>query len=137
MNKSLDEKALDDAAEAMQIGFNHVGREGKRVSYRDHAAKVIRAYEAMKLVENEAVEQAFTREQIDSWLTENCGKGLPHGDAHDEKTMLHGLSYVLRQIENEVTYRPRIGQTNSATSSLRMALDKFAIAALAGQEKQG
>lgn len=71
-----------------------------------------------------------TRDQLDEWLTANCGKGLPHGEATDEASMLHGLSYVLRQIENTSTYRPHIGQCTSATSALRMALDHFARKAL-------
>lgn len=74
-----------------------------------------------------------TREEIDEWLTDNCGKGLPHGEATDEASMLHGLSYVLRQIEGTNSYRPHIGQCTSATTALRMALDHFAIHAIRSQ----
>lgn len=44
--------------------------------------------------------------------------------------MLHGLAYVLRQIEGTESYRPHIGQTTSARTALRLALDHFATEAL-------
>lgn len=72
----------------------------------------------------------ISRVQLDAWLSENCGSGIPHGEATNEASMLHGLAYVLRQIESTDSYRPNIGQTNSATSALRMALDHFAAAAI-------
>lgn len=71
-----------------------------------------------------------TRDELDHWLRENCGTDIPHGEAVDMKSMLHGLAYILRQIEGTSTYRPHIGQVTSATSSLRMALDHFATKAL-------
>jgi len=70
------------------------------------------------------------REELSAWLTANCGIGIPYGPATDEASMLHGLAYVLRQIEGTNKYDVRIGQTNSATTALRMALDHFACAAL-------
>lgn len=69
-------------------------------------------------------------EAVEKWLEENCGRGIPHGEATDTASMLHGLAYILRQIEATDTYRPNIGQTVSATSALRMALRHFARAAL-------
>lgn len=71
-----------------------------------------------------------TRKQIDAWLERNCGTGIPFEEASDTKTMLHGLAYILRQIESTDRYMVSIGQTTPATSSLRMALDNFAIDAL-------
>ena len=86
----------------------------------------------MTTLSNEQLEGLVepTRDQIDAWLEANCGKGIPYGDATDQASMLHGLAYVLRQIESTDSYRPFIGQCNSATSSLRMALDHFAVTAL-------
>lgn len=71
-----------------------------------------------------------TREQLDEWLRQNCGADIPHGEATDEASMLHGLAYVLRQIEGTSSYKVNIGQTVSARSALRMALDHFARKAL-------
>lgn len=71
-----------------------------------------------------------TREQMDEWLAANCGRGLPHGEAKDGVAMLHGLAYLLRQIEGTNSYKVNIGQCVSATSALRMALDHFAKQAL-------
>lgn len=76
-----------------------------------------------------------TREEINAWLTANCGTGLPYSSATDQAGMLHGLAYILRQIEGTNNYDVRIGQTNAATSALRLALDHFAIAALTTQGK--
>jgi hypothetical protein len=71
-----------------------------------------------------------SREQLDAWLTENCGIGLPHGEAETFEQMLHGLAYVHRQIACSRTYKVHIGQCVSAESALRMALDHFARQAL-------
>jgi hypothetical protein len=79
-------------------------------------------------------ESGFTRERLDEWLRANCGTGLPHGEATTEAQMLHGLAYVLRQIEGTDSYRPHIGQSVSAASALRMALDHFASLALSSKE---
>lgn len=67
-----------------------------------------------------------TPEQITDWLTENCGRGLPFDNATDLPTALHGLAYVLRQIEGTNTYRPMIGQTGPARSSIRWILEYVA-----------
>jgi len=72
-----------------------------------------------------------TREEIDAWLEANCGRGLPYADATDEPTMLHGLAYILRQIEGTNSYKVLIGQSGPATTALRMALDHFAADAIA------
>lgn len=74
--------------------------------------------------------EGLDREAIDAWLRANCGNGLPYGEAYDQASMLHGLAYVLRQIESTDSYKVNIGQCTSATSALRMALDHFAAAAL-------
>lgn len=71
------------------------------------------------------------REAIDAWLEANCGAGIPFAEATDRTSMLHGLAYVLRQIESTSSYKVHIGQCGPATSALRMALDFFAQAALA------
>lgn len=71
-----------------------------------------------------------SREQLDAWLEANCGRGVPFDKATNLQTALHGLSYILRQIESTNTYRPFIGQCGPATSSLRWALDHFALLAL-------
>lgn len=71
-----------------------------------------------------------TLEQMQDWLVANCGKGLPYGEAKDRAGMLHGLAYVLRQIEGTNSYKVNIGQCNSATSAIRMALEHFAREAL-------
>ncbi len=71
-----------------------------------------------------------TREDIDAWLKANCGVGIPFKDATDNASMLHGLAYILRQIEGTNKYTVNIGQTGPATSALRMALDRFAVDAL-------
>lgn len=76
------------------------------------------------------VEEKTERETIDQWLTANCGKGLPHEDAHDLPTALHGLAYLLRQIESASTYKVFIGQVGPATSSLRWVLDYLAADAI-------
>lgn len=73
-----------------------------------------------------------TREELDAWLEANCGNGMPHGEATDTSSMLHGLAYILRQIEGTDRYMVNIGQTTSATSALRLALDRFAVEALSG-----
>lgn len=75
------------------------------------------------------------REQIDVWLEQNCGVGLPHEHANDLSTALHGLAYVLRQIESASTYKVFIGQTGPATSSIRWALDYFAAKAIEEQKR--
>lgn len=75
-----------------------------------------------------------SREEIDAWLEANCGKGLPFKEATDQASMLHGLAYVLRQIESTNKYMVNIGQTGPAVSALRMALDHFARAAIAKAE---
>lgn len=74
-----------------------------------------------------------TREEIDAWLKANCGVGIPFKDATDNASMLHGLAYILRQIEGTNKYMVNIGQTGPATSALRMALDRFAVAALSAE----
>jgi len=66
------------------------------------------------------------QEAIDAWLAQNCGTGLPYGEATDDAGMLHGLAYVLRQIEGTASYKVHIGQCNSATSAIRRALEHFA-----------
>lgn len=88
--------------------------------------------------EQQAIPEAggMRREQLDAWLAENCGAGLPHGEATDESGMLHALAYILRQIEGTNSYYAHIGQTNSATSGLRMALDHFATEALAARRRE-
>jgi hypothetical protein len=73
---------------------------------------------------------APTLEQVEDWLVANCGKGVPHGVAKDRAGMLHGLAYVLRQIESTNSYKVHIGQCTEATSALRMALEHFARQAL-------
>lgn len=73
----------------------------------------------------------LTREQLDEWLEKNCGNGIPHGEATDTESMLHGLAYILRQIEGTDRYMVNIGQTTSARTALRMALDHFATTELA------
>lgn len=78
-----------------------------------------------------------TRDVIDNWLEANCGNGVPFAEATDQKTMLHGLAYILRQIEGTNRYMVNIGQTGPATSALRMALDHFAIAALSQPKETG
>lgn len=83
----------------------------------------------------EKLTKAATRQQMDEWLAANCGTGLPMGEATDEASMLHGLSYVLRQIEGTDSYRPHIGQVVAARSAIRMALDHFARAALTRSTK--
>lgn len=75
----------------------------------------------------------ISRDELDVWLSENCGTGLPHGEAIDERSMLHGLAYVLRQIESTNSYRPHIGQCTAAKSALRLALDHFAASAIRKQ----
>jgi hypothetical protein len=72
----------------------------------------------------------FDSEAIDAWLSANCGTGVPYREATNLKTMLHGLAYVLRQIESSKTYKVSIGQVGSVTSALRMALSHFATVAL-------
>lgn len=71
-----------------------------------------------------------SREDIDAWLKDNCGVGIPFKDATDSASMLHGLAYILRQIESTNKYMVYIGQTGPATSALLMALDRFAVEAL-------
>lgn len=73
------------------------------------------------------------RQSIDAWLEKNCGVGIPYQNATDTASMLHGLAYVLRQIESTNRYMVNIGQTGPATSALRMALDHFALSALSAQ----
>lgn len=80
------------------------------------------------------VETEPTRAEIDAYLQEACGKGIPYAEATDHASMMHGLAYILRQIEGTSSYKVNIGQTGPATSSLRMALDHFARAALKGDE---
>lgn len=82
----------------------------------------------------ESVTHADERATLDAWLEANCGVGVPYDDATDEAGMLHGLAYVLRQIEGTNKYMVNIGQTNSATTALRMALDHFARRALASTQ---
>lgn len=72
-----------------------------------------------------------TREDMDAWLQANCGVGIPFREATDESSMMHGLAYILRQIESTRSYSVHIGQCGPATSALRMALDHFARAASA------
>ena len=74
--------------------------------------------------------EGLTREELDTWLRANCGSDIPFGDATDDKSMLHGLAYVLRQIERTDKYTVNIGQKSSATTALRMALDHFASQAI-------
>ena len=77
------------------------------------------------------IEGGPTRQELDEWLVHNCAAGIPYGDATDMSGALHGLAYVLRQIEGTSSYKVHIGQCNSATSSLRWALDFIARAAIA------
>lgn len=69
---------------------------------------------------------APSREAIEDWLVENCGRGLPYVTATDLPTALHGLAYTLRQIELSRTYRPHIGQQGPAASAIRWALEYIA-----------
>ena len=72
-----------------------------------------------------------SREEMDAWLTVNCGSGVPFfGEAKTQTDALHGLAYVQRQILATNTYRPLIGQSNAAASALQWALDHFAREAL-------
>lgn len=91
-----------------------------------------RTPDALDDLRKKAIEPS--RGEMDAWLTANCGQGLPHGEANDVPSMLHGLAYILQQIEGTSTYRPHIGQTTAATSALRMALDHFARATLTGEQ---
>lgn len=75
------------------------------------------------------------RERIDSWLTEHCGKGTPmFKEATTRDEALHGLAYILRQIEGTNSYRVNIGQTNEARSAIRWMLDHIAKEALANDQ---
>ncbi len=65
-------------------------------------------------------------DEIHAWLTENCGRGLPYDDATDLPSALHGLSYLLRQIEGTNSYKVHIGQAGPAASAIRWALYHFA-----------
>lgn len=77
-------------------------------------------------------------EQMTDWLVENCGRGLPYEKATDLPSALHGLAYVLRQIEGTNSYNVHIGQSGPAASAIRWALYHFAEQALRGQEiKEG
>lgn len=67
-----------------------------------------------------------SRAELDQWLLENCGRGLPYEKATDLHTALHGLAYVLRQIEGTHKYTVNIGQCGPATTALRWALDYIA-----------
>lgn len=75
-----------------------------------------------------------TRTEIDAYLEEACGKGIPYVEATDQASMMHGLAYILRQIEGTNSYKVNIGQTGPATSALRMALTRFAEQALTANE---
>lgn len=92
---------------------------------------------ALTLERGEAEPAAVTREAIDTWLTANCGVGIPYNEATDLGSMLHGIAYILRQIEGTKTYKVNIGQVGPATSALRMALDHFATEALSTLSKRG
>ncbi len=74
--------------------------------------------------------QEPTKEQIHEWLVENCGRGLPYAEASDLPTALHGLSYVLRQIEGTSKYMVNIGQAGPASTSIRWILEHIAKDAL-------
>lgn len=73
------------------------------------------------------------RDELDAWLTEHCGRGLPHFDTVETLDQaLHGLAYVLHRINSTDTYRPFIGQGTSAQAALQWTLDHFAREALRG-----
>lgn len=78
-------------------------------------------------------------DEIHVWLTENCGRGLPHGPKTDLAGALHGLSYVLRQIEGTNSYKVHIGQCESAATAIRWTLYHFAAQAIEARraETQG
>lgn len=67
-----------------------------------------------------------TDDEIDNWLVENCGRGIPFENATDEQTMLHGLAYLLRQLSACPGYKPNVGQIGPATTAVNMALRTFA-----------
>lgn len=67
-----------------------------------------------------------SREEMNAWLTANCGCGLPYEKATDLNSALHGVSYVLRQIESTSKYTVHIGQCGPATTGLRWLLDYVA-----------
>lgn len=67
-----------------------------------------------------------TRDACLVWLQNNCGAGLPYGEATGLKDALHGTAYVLRQIESSPRYEVNIGQCVSATTSLRWLLEYVA-----------
>lgn len=73
-----------------------------------------------------SVSTGADRAEIDAWLTENCGKGIPYADAVDLKTALHGLAYILRQVESTNSYKVFIGQCGPAMTALRWTLDHLA-----------
>jgi hypothetical protein len=79
----------------------------------------------------------FSRDELNAWLTDNCGRGLPFGEATDLPSALHGLAYVLRQIECSKTYKVNIGQCVSATTAIRWVLDYFAAQALRNKTATG
>jgi len=76
-------------------------------------------------------ESVVEQERIDAWLSANCGTGLPYVEATDDASMLHGLAYVLRQIEGNTSYKVHIGQSGPAASAIRRALEQHARAAIA------
>lgn len=126
MNMQVDKARLDEILDATDRDMIARGdRIGAKLA-RD-LLEVFDAYRSLRSTEGK---EEVTREQMDAWLEANCGAGLPYAEATDDAGMLHGLAYVLRQIESSSTYRPHIGQCTPATSALRMALDHFARAAL-------
>jgi hypothetical protein len=99
---------------------------------RDMNSDIVPLYTSPVPAQPVDVDAEPSRDAIDAWLSTHCGAGIPFKDARDEASMLHGLAYVLRQIEGTNKYTVNIGQTGPATSALRMALDHFAIRALKG-----
>ena len=67
-----------------------------------------------------------SRGEVGDWLVANCGRGLPYVDGTDLPTALHGVAYVLRQIEGTASYKVNIGQCGPAASSLRWMLEYVA-----------
>jgi hypothetical protein len=97
-----------------------------------HRVKSILAIAYTPTPSPEIAEQpiAPTPEAIVQWLTENCGRGLPHGEVTDMKGALHALAYVHRQIASTSSYKVNIGQCVSAESGLLFVLQHLARTAL-------
>ena len=74
----------------------------------------------------EALRGEPDREQVNAWLTEHCGRGLPYDIAHDLDSALHGAAYTVRQIEGTLKYTVHIGQSGPASSGIRWLMDYVA-----------